>query len=250
MADISLISVSKRFGPVEVIRGVSLDVGSGELVVFLGPSGSGKTTLLRMIAGLETIDAGSLTIDGVRSEILSAGQARRGDGVPELRPLSAHDRGGEHGVRAQEHPCPAAGDPGTGGRGGADAGDGGASRAPARGAFRRAAAASGDRPGDREGAEGVPLRRAAVEPRRGAPSADAGGTRRTAPAAGLDDDLRDPRPGGGHDARGSDRGAQRLPDRAGGDADGGLYPAGVAIRGGVRGIAGDELPERQPLGHG
>jgi multiple sugar transport system ATP-binding protein len=76
MADISLKAVSKRFGVVEVIRGVSLDVASGELVVFLGPSGSGKTTLLRMIAGLETIDAGSLTIDGVRSETVPPG--RRG----------------------------------------------------------------------------------------------------------------------------------------------------------------------------
>jgi multiple sugar transport system ATP-binding protein len=44
------------------------------LVVFLGPSGSGKTTLLRMIAGLETIDAGELLIDGVRSESLAPGQ--------------------------------------------------------------------------------------------------------------------------------------------------------------------------------
>jgi multiple sugar transport system ATP-binding protein len=76
VADISLTGVSKRFGPVEVIRGLSLDVGSGEFVVFLGPSGSGKTTLLRMIAGLETIDAGSLTIDGVRSESFPPG--RRG----------------------------------------------------------------------------------------------------------------------------------------------------------------------------
>ena len=74
MAGISLQRVSKRFGTVEVIRDVSLDVASGELVVFLGPSGSGKTTLLRMIAGLESIDAGALTIDGVRSEGLPPGQ--------------------------------------------------------------------------------------------------------------------------------------------------------------------------------
>jgi multiple sugar transport system ATP-binding protein len=74
MAQISLDRVSKRFGTVEVIRDVSLDVASGELVVFLGPSGSGKTTLLRMIAGLETIDGGSLTIDGVRCETLPPGQ--------------------------------------------------------------------------------------------------------------------------------------------------------------------------------
>lgn len=70
MAANSLAGVSKRFGAVDVIRDVSLNVESGELVVFLGPSGSGKTTLLRM----ETIDTGSLTIDGVRSESLPPGQ--------------------------------------------------------------------------------------------------------------------------------------------------------------------------------
>jgi multiple sugar transport system ATP-binding protein len=74
MARISLTRVSKRFGIVEVIKDVSFDVASGELVVFLGPSGSGKTTLLRMIAGLESIDGGALTIDGVRSEGLPPGQ--------------------------------------------------------------------------------------------------------------------------------------------------------------------------------
>ena len=42
--------------------------------MFLGPSGSGKTTLLRMIAGLESIDKGTLTIDGVRSENLAPGR--------------------------------------------------------------------------------------------------------------------------------------------------------------------------------
>ena len=58
MAGIALSGVSKRYGTVEVIRDVSLDIDPGELVVFLGPSGSGKTTLLRMIAGLESIDRG------------------------------------------------------------------------------------------------------------------------------------------------------------------------------------------------
>jgi multiple sugar transport system ATP-binding protein len=58
MAGISLTRVSKRFGKVEVIRDVSLDVSSGELVVFSGPSGSGKTTLLRMIAGPRASTAG------------------------------------------------------------------------------------------------------------------------------------------------------------------------------------------------
>lgn len=74
MAGIALEKVSKTFGSVEVIRDLSLEIGAGEFVVFLGPSGSGKTTLLRMIAGLESIDAGGLVIDGVRSEGLAPGQ--------------------------------------------------------------------------------------------------------------------------------------------------------------------------------
>ena len=74
MAGIVLSGVSKHYGAVEVIRDVSLDIEPGELIVFLGPSGSGKTTLLRMIAGLESIDRGTLTIDGVRSENLAPGK--------------------------------------------------------------------------------------------------------------------------------------------------------------------------------
>ncbi len=74
MAEISLNNVSKSFGAVRVIDGVSLTVGAGEFVVFLGPSGSGKSTLLRMIAGLETIDTGTLTIGGAESQMLPPGQ--------------------------------------------------------------------------------------------------------------------------------------------------------------------------------
>jgi multiple sugar transport system ATP-binding protein len=74
MAEIRLENVSKSFGTVSVINDISLTVSSGELMVFLGPSGSGKSTLLRMIAGLESIDSGALTIDGVRSEAFPPGQ--------------------------------------------------------------------------------------------------------------------------------------------------------------------------------
>lgn len=73
MAEIRLENVSKSFGSVSVISNISLTVNAGELMVFLGPSGSGKSTLLRMIAGLETIDSGSLTIGGMRSEALPPG---------------------------------------------------------------------------------------------------------------------------------------------------------------------------------
>ena len=56
--------VSKSFGRVQALRGVSLDIGHGEFVSFLGPSGCGKTTLLRIIAGFETPNAGEVLIGG------------------------------------------------------------------------------------------------------------------------------------------------------------------------------------------
>src|SRR5882724_3194995 len=64
MADVSLRNISKSYGKVEVLHGVSLEVKDGEFVVFVGPSGCGKSTLLRIIAGLEEITKGELYIGG------------------------------------------------------------------------------------------------------------------------------------------------------------------------------------------
>ncbi len=64
MATVRLSDVRKRFGSVEIIKGVDIDIQSGEFVVFVGPSGCGKSTLLRMIAGLEDITSGTIEIDG------------------------------------------------------------------------------------------------------------------------------------------------------------------------------------------
>jgi len=61
---VQIVDARKRFGPLEVLRGVSLEVHRGEVVVLLGPSGSGKTTLLRCINHLETLDAGRICVDG------------------------------------------------------------------------------------------------------------------------------------------------------------------------------------------
>ena len=58
------IDVHKRFGRLEVLRGVSLDVGRAEVVVLIGASGSGKTTLLRCINHLEAVDSGRIYVDG------------------------------------------------------------------------------------------------------------------------------------------------------------------------------------------
>jgi ABC-type sugar transport system ATPase subunit len=62
MAALTLRRVVKRFGQVEIIHGVDLDIVDGEFVVFVGPSGCGKSTLLRMIAGLEELTEGELRI--------------------------------------------------------------------------------------------------------------------------------------------------------------------------------------------
>ena len=61
---VSVVGLRKSFGPLEVLKGVDLEVRRGEVVCILGPSGSGKTTLLRCINHLETINGGLLEVDG------------------------------------------------------------------------------------------------------------------------------------------------------------------------------------------
>ena len=64
MSEIELRNVGKSYGSLSVLNDISLDMSSGEFVVLVGPSGCGKSTLLRMIAGLEDISAGEITIGG------------------------------------------------------------------------------------------------------------------------------------------------------------------------------------------
>jgi polar amino acid transport system ATP-binding protein len=64
-AIIQIKDVKKRFGRVEALRGVSLDVNEGEVVVIVGPSGSGKSTLLRCINRLEEYEEGTIIVDGM-----------------------------------------------------------------------------------------------------------------------------------------------------------------------------------------
>ena len=67
MATVRLQDVAKRYGAVQVIQGIDLDIADGEFVVLVGPSGCGKSTLLRMVAGLEPISGGTLLIGGARA---------------------------------------------------------------------------------------------------------------------------------------------------------------------------------------
>jgi len=62
---IHIEDIHKHFGQVNALRGVSLDVRKGEVVVIIGPSGSGKSTLLRCINRLEEYDAGRIVVDGI-----------------------------------------------------------------------------------------------------------------------------------------------------------------------------------------
>jgi multiple sugar transport system ATP-binding protein len=65
-SSITLEKIVKRFGAFPVVHGIDLEIEPGEFTVFVGPSGCGKSTLLRMIAGLEEISEGDLSIDGER----------------------------------------------------------------------------------------------------------------------------------------------------------------------------------------
>ncbi|MCE7005203.1 amino acid ABC transporter ATP-binding protein [Kibdelosporangium philippinense] len=72
--------VCKRFGPLEVLKGIDLEVQPGEVMCIIGPSGSGKSTFLRCINHLEKVDAGRLSVDG---ELV--GYQQKGDKLYELK---------------------------------------------------------------------------------------------------------------------------------------------------------------------
>jgi len=76
MANVQLDGVRKRFGDVEIIKGVDLSIAHGQFCVFVGPSGCGKSTLLRLIAGLETASDGRIVIGG--EDMTSVPPANRG----------------------------------------------------------------------------------------------------------------------------------------------------------------------------
>ncbi|MFG1399528.1 amino acid ABC transporter ATP-binding protein [Roseixanthobacter pseudopolyaromaticivorans] len=65
MSLVDIQDVRKSFGPLEVLKGVSIEIGRGDVAAIIGRSGSGKSTLLRCINGLEEFQAGAITVDGM-----------------------------------------------------------------------------------------------------------------------------------------------------------------------------------------
>jgi len=90
---VSAEGVHKRFGRVEVLKGISLEVKRGEVMCLLGPSGSGKSTFLRCINHLEKINAGRLSVDG---ELV--GYRQVGDKLHELREAEVARKRAEIGM--------------------------------------------------------------------------------------------------------------------------------------------------------
>ncbi|MEU6482103.1 amino acid ABC transporter ATP-binding protein [Streptomyces sp. NPDC047017] len=76
---VDIRSVHKSFGPLDVLKGIDLQVSTGQVTVILGPSGSGKSTLLRTINHLEKVDRGAISVDGTL-----VGYRRSGDKLHEL----------------------------------------------------------------------------------------------------------------------------------------------------------------------
>ena len=64
MSTLSIRNVTKRYGPVEVLKGIDIEVADGEFLILVGPSGCGKSTLLNMVAGLDTVSSGEIAIGG------------------------------------------------------------------------------------------------------------------------------------------------------------------------------------------
>src|ERR1700759_1434167 len=85
--------VHKRFGNLEVLKGISLEVRRGEVMCLLGPSGSGKSTFLRCINHLEKIDSGRLSVDG---ELV--GYRQQGEHLHELREAEVARKRAEIGM--------------------------------------------------------------------------------------------------------------------------------------------------------
>ena len=88
---IRIENIHKHFGEVHALRGVSLDVQKGEVVIIIGPSGSGKSTLLRCINRLEEYNEGKITVDGIPLDTAANTNAVRAEVGSRVLPWTADE---------------------------------------------------------------------------------------------------------------------------------------------------------------
>ena len=241
MARVEFEEVSKVFGDgTRAVDRLDLEIADGEFMVLVGPSGCGKTTALRMVAGLEDITDGIVRIgDRVVNDL--SPKSRDIAMVFQSYALYPHLTVEDNIAFALKiKKMPKAGDPATRRRGGADPRPRGAAQAQAARAVGRPAAAGCDGARDRPPAGGVPHGRAALEPRREAPRADARGHQAHPGRPRRDDDLRHPRPGRGDDDGRPRRGDAKGRAAAGRAAAGALRRPGQRLRRRLHREPGDE----------
>ena len=200
MAKVHFRQVTKRYGDLEVIHGIDLDVADGEFIVIVGPSGCGKSTLLRMVAGLETITGGEISIG---DRVVNALEPKDRDIAMVFQNYALYPHMSVFGNMAYGLKIRGTSKADIDARGQARGGDPRArpaAGAQAAAALGRPAPARGDGPRDRARARGVPVRRAAVQSRRQAARADALRDPEAASPARHDQPVRHARPGRGDDA--------------------------------------------------
>ena len=245
MSAITINEVSKRYRDGTLaVRDLSLEVADGEFMILVGPSGCGKTTLLRMLAGLEQVTGGTISIgDRVVNEL----EPRERDIAMVFQNYALYPHmtvARNMGFALKRAKVPGSRDPAQGPGGGRAARDHRSAGAQARQSVGRPAPAGGHGPRDRARSAGVSDGRAAVEPRRQAAPADALRDRPHPAAAEHDDGVRHPRPDRGDDARRPGRGDARRRAAAGGDPAGALRASAQPVRRRLHRRAADELHAR------
>ena len=189
MAFLEISGLRKRFGALEILKGIDLTLDKGGFLVLVGPSGCGKSTLLNTIAGLEIDQLGRDPDRGRQDQRSSPVEARHRNGLPVLRPLSEHVGGAEHRLRHGNARRAKAAARQGGGRCRQDAEDRAPAVAPSEPALRRPAAARRHGARARASAARVPVRRAPIQPRRQAARRHARGDQATSSADRRDDRL-------------------------------------------------------------
>jgi ABC-type lipoprotein export system ATPase subunit len=230
MAGIAIRGVQKTFGKVPVIHGIDLEFGDGEFVVLVGPSGCGKSTLLRMIAGLEGVTGGEIAIgDRVVNDL----PPRDRDVAMVFQDYALYPHKSVYdnmafGLRMRRSPKEEI-----------------AARVKEASDVLQIGHLLERKPGQLSGGQRqrVAMGRAIVRrpqvflfdeplsnPRRAAAWRGAGGDQEAAPALRHHHRVRDPRSGGGHDARRPHRGAARRQARTIREPERDLQPPGVPLR--------------------